>query len=203
LFIEEDAARALLAPCEGRISGVIDRAWSRFAAMPDRPHFNLKRAIATVVHQFMVNELRIEFAGDRDVYLIEEHETVRMLFARRLVVRLKKMDEHGVTRAAPTQAALGFILPHKPLMLPFAPEDVPPETPSIDMGYVLNELCTRIEQKLVAARYGDAVLWSYPFGAEAAAADAVLIPAPKPPASPASIITVPDDAAAKRKKSED
>ncbi len=67
------------------------------------------------------------------------------------------MDQRGYTRAQPTQATMAFtnVLP-----LPFADHELPTVHP-VDFGYVLNDLETRIETILVAARFGESVLWSY------------------------------------------
>lgn len=171
----------------------MDRAFARLMAMPERAAFDLKRTIRTVMHQLMMNELRREYKGVKNVRLMEEHETIRVLIDRRLVVRVKKMDARGVTRALKTQATLGFIDPDAPLCLPFAASEVPPTTPSVDMGYVPNDLETKIDYKLVAARNGGAVLWSYEFGkAAAATADVTLITTPPAaPTPPSTIISVP------------
>ncbi len=195
MLISEDDARRILAPHQPRLAGVIDRSWARLAANPDRASFNMKRTVATVMHNFMMNELRIEYPkSDRSVFLMEGFETIRMLIDRYLVVRVKKMDERGVTHAQETQASLSFITPDEPIILPhlpFAEEEVPTDMASVDMGYVLNDLGTRIDSKLVTARRGDAVAWSYSFDVEAPSADLSLTPAPTPPASPSTIISVP------------
>lgn len=115
----------------------------------------------------------------------------------RVMLRLKKMDENGVTRASPTQSALTFITPMA--TLPFAADDFP-DPCSVDCGYVLNDLGTRIDHVLVAARDGDSVLWSYAIDRAApASADFTVPHVPASPSSPATIITVPDVGADRKK----
>ena len=199
MFISEDEAREILAVHEPRISAVMDRAFARLANMADRASFDLKRTRRTVMHQFLMNELRREYKGDKDVHLMEEDETIRLLVKKKLVVRIKKMDRRGMTRAQVNATTLSFIMPDAPLELPFAASEVPPSTPSIDAGYVLNDLETKIDRKLVAARNNGAVVWSYEFGkAAAATADATLITPPKQPPAPANIISVPGPSTTKK-----
>lgn len=198
MFPSEELVRTILAAHEPRLAGIYERAWAKVTAMPERASFDLKRTVATVMHQMTMNELRAEYHGERGVHLMEEHETIRLLVDRRVAIRLKKMDERGYTRAAPTQATLAFTTPEKPL--PFSQEDLP-DLCSVDVGYVLNELGTRLEDILVAARDRDAVLWSYAIDRGApATATATLIPAPLAPTSPASIIRVPGAEADRKRK---
>ena len=200
MFPSETFVRSILAPHEPRIAGIYERAWAKVSAMPERASFDLKRTVATVMHQMTMNELRAEYHGESGVHLMEGHETIRLLVGRRVAIRLKKMDERGYTRAAPTQATLAFTTPALPL--PFSSEDFP-DLCAVDVGYVLNELGTRLEDILVAARDQDAVLWSYAIDRGApATAGATLFPAPVAPTSPASIIRV-TGADADRKRTRD
>lgn len=192
MHITEAAVRAILEPHEARIAGVIHRAWQATRAQMSTDPFEFKRTVATVMHDRMMRELRAEYFADRDVDLIQEHETIRLLIGRKLLVRVKKMDEAGATNAYPTQTAMSFVDPAKPVMLPFDPHQLP-ELHCVDMGYVLNQWGTAISYTLVAARMKDAVVWSYAFGRTAAMADATLIPAAPAPTSPVNIITVPAD----------
>lgn len=197
--ISEDDAREVIAPYEERIAAAIDRAWSSVAANPDRAAFNLKRTVATVMHQFMMNELRAEFGSERGVHLVEEYETIRIVLDQRLLVRVKKMDRRGVTVAHTSQALLGFIYPDVPkvVALPWAEKELCAELPCVDMGYVLNGLGTKITQKIVAARNGDAVVWSYAFGNVVAVPDAVITMVDAAQPSAADNVIVPDAAARK------
>ncbi len=192
----EDVVRQVLQPHEPRIAGIYDRAWKKVAAFPDRAAIDFKRTIATLMHQYTMNELRIEYAADRNVRLLDEHETIRMMVNRQVVVRLKKMDHRGYTRASPTQAALAFTTPDIPL--PFADCDLP-DLCSVDVGYVLNDLGTKIEHILAAARDQEAVLWSYEIERDTPSATANITMPASPAGSPATIIRVPG-AAGMRKK---
>jgi hypothetical protein len=144
-----------------------------------------------------MNEVRDIFADSHSVRLIEENETIRLLIERKLILRIKKMDQRGYTRALPTQATLALTTPNMPL--PFASEDLP-DICTADMGYVLNDLETRIDMILVAARHGDAVLWSYVADDDTSAAVTLptISPTPKPSTPPATIIKLPPKPAVKK-----
>lgn len=195
--IAEEDAQEIVGPYEVRIAAAIDRAWSRVQANPDRAAFNLKRTVATVMHQMMMNEIRNEFGSERGVHLVEEHETIRIVLDQKLLVRVKKMDKRGFTVAHHSQALLSFIYPDVPkvVTLPWDEEELREELPCVDMGYVLNDLGTRITQKIVAARDGDAVVWSYAFGDVIAMPDAVITPLVGDQPSAADNVIIPDDAA--------
>lgn len=187
MFPTEPFVRNILRPYEPTLCQALGRAWDRVASFPGRASFDFKRTVATLMHQMVMNEIRAEYADSRTVRLLEGHETIRLLIERQLVLRLKKMDRHGYTRAQPTQATLGFT---NEMPLPFAGDDIP-DVHTVDFGYVLNELETKIETILVAARYGESVLWSYPTdGREDAGVIAVISP-PSTPPSTASIIKLP------------
>lgn len=193
--ISEDETRAIInEDREERLSACIDRAWKRLMENPDRAAFNLKRTVATVMHNFMMNELRIEFGCEKGVHLIEEHETIRIMWDQKLLTRVKKMDKRGFTVAHESQALLGFIFPDVPKAvapLPWAEEELLEDLPCVDVGYVLNDLGTRITQKIIAARDGDAVDWSYSFGDAMPMPDAVIPPPAGDQPSAAGNITVP------------
>lgn len=187
MYPTEPYVRSVLGPQEPRLCAMFERSWQTVASLPGRSQLDYKRTVATLMHQFMMNEVRAEF-GDGNVRLMESNETIRLLVGRTLVVRLKKMDRRGFARAIPTQATLGLINGLDASL--FGASDLPPIF-NIDMGYVLNELETRIEDILVAARFGDAVIWSYEADRGATATAGEIAPAPIVPLSPARVIKLP------------
>lgn len=197
MYPTEPFVRSVLGPYEPTLCRAIHTAWTKVSGLPERATYDFKRTVATITHQLVMNELRRLFAASRSVHLMEGNETIRLLIERKLVLRIKKMDKRGYTRASPTQATFALTTPNMPL--PFASEDLP-DVCTADMGYVLNDLETRIDAVLVAARHGDAVLWSYPADDDAGTAvipTAVISPAPKP-SQPATIIKLPVKPAAKK-----
>lgn len=188
MYPAEPYVRSLLGPHEQRLCEMFECAWRAVSAFPCRSQLDFKRTVATLMHQFMMNEVRAEFGDGHDVRRIEDHETIRLLVGRSLLVRLKKMDKRGFARAVPTQATLTLTNAiDAPL---FDASEVPPIF-NVDMGYVLNELETRIDHILVAARFGEAVIWSYEADRGAVAAAGVIAPAPVAPLSPARVIKLP------------
>lgn len=189
MYPTEPCVRTALGPYEARICRMYDRAWGKVSSLPCRSQLDYKRAVATLMHQFMMNEVRAEFSADEgDVRLMEGHETIRLLVARTLVVRLKKMDGRGLARAISTQATL--MLTNVVERQLFDSAEVPPIF-HVDMGYVLNHLETRIEHILVVARSGDSVIWSYEADRGADEVAAVITPPPAAPLSPKRVIKLP------------
>lgn len=188
MYPTEPYVRSVLGPHEPPLCSMFERAWQTVASLPGRSQLDYKRTVATLMHQFMMNEVRDGFGDSDDIRLMENHETIRLLVGRTLVVRLKKMDGRGVSRAIPTQATLTLT---NALDAPlFDGSEVPPIF-YVDMGYVLNELETKIDDILVAARFGEAVIWSYEADRGATAAAGVITPAPIVPLSPGRVIKLP------------
>ena len=189
MFPTESYVRSVLDPFEPLLSKMFEDAWKAVASLPNRSDLSFKRSVATLVHQFMMNDVRRQFSAHDDVRLIEAHETIRLLIGRTLHVRLKKMDRNGFSRAFPTQTALALTnTPDTPQL--FDSSDMP-DIFNVDMGYVLNELETRIDHILVAARFGEAVLWSYEANRGAATPTGTITPPPALPLSPGRVIKLP------------
>ena len=188
MYPTEPYVRSILGAHEARLSGMFEQSWQAVASFPGRSQLGYKRTVATLMHQFMMNAVRSEFSDAADVRPMESHETIRLLIGRTLVARLKKMDGRGYARAIPTQTTLTLTNALDAPM--FDASEVPPIF-HVDMGYVLNDLETRIEHILVAARFGESIIWSYEADRGAAAAAAVIAPAPVAPLSPARVIKLP------------
>lgn len=179
MYPTEPFVRRVLGPYERELSSIFHDAWDRLQRNPDRSSFDLKRTVAVNMHQNVMNAVRAIYSDSDSVKLLEEHETIRLLIERQLIVRLKKMDQRGYARAHPSQALLALtnVSP-----LPFSHTDFP-DIYAVDFGWVPNDLETRIESILVAARFGDAVIWSYLANSEAD--EAPIVGTIVPPAGPA------------------
>lgn len=188
MYPTEPYVRSVLGPQEPCLCGMFERSWQTVASLPGRSQMDYKRTVATLMHQFMMNEVRAEFGEGGEVRRMESHETIRLLVGRTLVVRLKKMDRRGFARAIPTQTTLALT---NALDSSLFDTSEMPTIFNVDMGYVLNELETRIEDILVAARYGDAVIWSYEADRGATAIAGEIAPAPIVPLSPSRVIKLP------------
>lgn len=195
MFPTESYVRAVLGPIEPVLCDLINTAWDDITRSPIRAELDYKRAIATLMHQFLMNRVRQRFVGAPDVHLMADHETIRLLVNRTLRVRLKKMDKRGRTRAAPTQMTMELTNADEGRLFGLAEM---PEVYNVDMGYVLNDLETRVDHILVAARQGEAVLWSYEADRGAAEVAGVIAPAPETPMSPGRVIKLPMDRKVRR-----
>ncbi|MER9618874.1 hypothetical protein [Mesorhizobium sp. M0207] len=180
MFPTEPFIRHVIGSYEPELCTIIRAAWDKLSRNPDRGSFDLKRTIAVNMHQNVMNAVRSAYADASEVRLLEGYETIRLLLKKQVVVRLKKMDRRGYTRAQPTQATLAFT---NVCSLPYAHDEFP-EIHTVDFGYVLNELETKIDTILVAARFGESVIWSYVANDDAE--DAPVVGTISPPLAPAS-----------------
>lgn len=195
MFPTEPYVRAVLGPIEPALCSLIDAAWDELRRSPIRAELDFKRATATLMHQLLMNRVRQRFVSQPDVHLMADHETIRLLVNRTLRVRLKKMDKRGRTRAAPTQMTLELTNADEARLFGLA--DLP-AIYNVDMGYVLNDLETRVDSILVAARHGEAVLWSYEADRGSALIAGIVTPAPESPMSPGRVIKLPKDRKVRR-----
>lgn len=188
MFPTEPYVRAVLGPYENQLCEIIRKAWNRVTAMPERSGFDFKRTVATLMHQMLMNEVRASLILEPNVHAIEAHETIRLLLQKTILLRLKKMDRRGYASAIQTQACLA--LTNVSGRLPFQSHEVP-EVFTIDMGYVLNDLSTKIDHILVAARFGESVIWSYQPDESGLVAVASISPSLKTIGSSANVVKLP------------
>jgi hypothetical protein len=179
---------AVLRPHEQVLVDLMFAGWKGWWNNSDRPILDFKRARACIIHNHIIREAKKRFGEGSGVHVIEGQETAYFLFDRRLVVRLKKGDAHGLSSNYPTQTALALVDPTAfPSELPYGLPDVQ----RVDVVYVLNELETRITDVLVVARNGSKVLWQYGIYPRAVEAATDLPVRPSVPASPEDVLSIP------------
>ena len=165
-----DQARVetLLAPHHQTLVGVVNRAWARWLANPERAVL-YRRARAVLVHNYAMLEAMPGLPG---IKTIEKpaHETAFFLVADELVFRFKKGDQKGLSSNIGTQAALDYNDPNECLSLFVFPNLI-----RVDVVYALNELETKISDVLVVARDNERVAWSFSILAR----DAAVVEPPK------------------------
>ena len=125
---------------------------------------------------------------EHGVHAIEAHETIRLPLKKTILLWLKKMDSCGYASAIQTQTCLA--LTKVSGRLPFQSHEVP-EVFAIDMGYALNDLSTKIDHILVAARFGESVIWSYQPDESGLVAVASISPSLKTIGSSANVVKLP------------
>ena len=152
---DEQAVRAVLTKYEPVLFAATHGGWDDWRALGlgGRLLFQA-RSRACVVYDFIVQRAMAALAEDPAVRVLRRDETVKFVFHDTVALRFKKANEKGLGSNIRTQATLGFV--EQQLELP----DVP-NVHKVEVVYVLNDLQTRVEQVLVAARDGDVCLWNY------------------------------------------
>jgi hypothetical protein len=180
---DKDEVRRMLTPHHPVITQSLLGAWNSVKAMKGGPMPLYRRVRAGLVHNFAMNEV-IPVLEGQGVHVIEKHETAFFLVGDRLLFRIKKGDERGLSSNAASQASLAFVDLEQPLSL-FT--DLP-DVWRVDITYILNPLDTLIKEIAVVARDGDKIIWSDTFYPTAAEGDGpiplpVTPPTPQPPDS--------------------
>lgn len=148
-------AEAVLAPYHERLARVVHTAWERWTTAPDAA-FD-RRARAAAVWCYMKSEAQLLFEDDPAVKTIEGNNTFLLIVADRLVVRFKKMDEHGASRNVETNLQCSF----RDELGEIKMEGIPARLPRVEVGYVLNRLEDGIREVRVSAPRRRGTAWSY------------------------------------------
>lgn len=169
----EDDVKPVLEPYAGIIVTIMRRAWEDWLESGYALTWEFARARANFISAQMASYAREAFEDEPGIYIVEKDETLKFLADDRVLFRLKKGDEAGLTANIPTQQVLAYH-DHDQNMFGM------PEVQRVDVVYILNTLETDIHEILVVARDGKHLAWTYSLldGAEGVAA------LPLPEASP-------------------
>lgn len=171
--------QATLSPYHGHIKQVIADGydeWQRvstFRAMNGYSPVLYSRTIANYVFDAIARNAQATFGRDRTVRIREEAQTIKFIFAGKVIVRFKKGDDDHLSKNILTQAVLDYLDPQQTL------PGFPPEAAKVEIVWSANDIGTAIEEILVVARDGDTVLWSYRVDDDAGeAGDSNVLPFP-------------------------
>lgn len=175
----EDAVREHLEPYHGRLWSVINRAHEEQVALK-RARAELgfapvlyARTNANSMFDAVARYATAEFAGDADVRVLHETQTVKFAFGDVVLLRFKKGDQDHLGQNLPTQRVLDFVS----MQNSFA--GFPPSATKIEILYATKEVEERLDSVIVAARDGDNLLWYYSIDSVQADREAV-VPFPQP-----------------------
>lgn len=172
-MIELDEAREILTPLrEAKLYRSFHQAWDDVQADISR-YPRWPRTRAGMVFERLAVRLQENFKDDAGVYFAFAHETVKLTFDNKLLVRCKKADGQGLGHNIPTFAN-DLFCDQEPF-LGFEPMG------KIEVVYVLNAYGTAIKRIVVQARDGDVRLWSYDIDDAAMPSTVAPFPAPTTP----------------------
>ena len=100
--------RTVLEPYEATIIDIIRQAWRDWIDSGFGAVWEFKRNRANFVWAQMAHYAREVFGGEPDVHIVEKDETLKFLVDDRVLFRLKKGDEVGLTANIPTQQVLAY-----------------------------------------------------------------------------------------------
>jgi hypothetical protein len=191
MSVSEEFVRSKLAPYEGRIRAVIDRAWQQFLEIPCRHKFLFPRTRANIVFDLIAGEIFDEFDVDPSVHITRKNETVKFLVRDRgedeVLCRIKKANGSGLGSNIRTQEVMDFICqePGIPGLLG--------DLHKIEICYFEDPTGAEIASVHVTARDNDVKLWSYEIEREepGAAGGIVRFPTMPPDAPPPEVTLKP------------
>jgi hypothetical protein len=171
---DQDAVRAILADFHQRLRTVVDGAWEEWLAIEWRGKLVYPaRARATLVFDFIARRAQEEFAGDANIAVLAQKQTVKFMFKDQVVLRFKKGNAKGIGSNVVTQAVLDFIDPQG--VIP----GLIPEIMKVEVCWSPGDLGIDLDGVNVVARDRRKMIWAYPL--DSAAADGVVVPLPVSP----------------------
>lgn len=97
VLLTEDETREVMAPYEERLGSVLSRAFDRWQSIPPEHTFPMSaRSRASLIHDLIVDEAGIEFAGEDHVTVSHKRGTVVLVFAGKVAVRFKKVSGNAL-----------------------------------------------------------------------------------------------------------
>ncbi|WP_147298445.1 hypothetical protein [Cupriavidus taiwanensis] len=149
--IDEQEARALVAPHLVKFDSIYRRAWESWLKNPVAARMQDKRVRANVIWNDAVAEAKVMFDGDGEVRFDEKGQWKGLLVGNRLFVRLKKGTAALLSRNVKTKANEAFHDQNRDLFGGIA---------RCELLYVLSEDETELERVVVVQRHKKAVVWS-------------------------------------------
>jgi len=167
--------RPVLESFELRLRKVLEEAWQDWLTLIPKDARDIMDATtrANIMFSFIRKRALAEFLGDPDVKPLANGRSVKFLFHRKVLVRLKKANrKSGLGSNIPTQATLEFI--NHP-QFPLLPDT---EVYHVDVLYKEDTLATRVESVLATCRLGVQKIWDYELQRPAAESGGLVIPMP-------------------------
>ncbi|MGC8519591.1 MAG: hypothetical protein ACP5P4_13890 [Steroidobacteraceae bacterium] len=175
---EIEDVRSVLESFELRLRKVLEDAWNEdwLKLIPKKARDMMDATTrANNMFSFVRQRAVAEFLNDPDVRLLVSGRSLKFLFRRKVLVRLKKANrKSGLGSNITTQATLEFI--NHPQT------DLFPETEvyHVDVLYKEDTLATRIEAVIATCRLGFQKVWDYELQKPAAESGGLVISMPPP-----------------------
>ena len=146
------------------IQKIIPNAWRKI----HQSGLNFKpRGRANIMWDEITQNAKNEWAASKDIKIVTGPQTTHYWIDDRVVFRFKKCDRNGYTSNIPTQNVLDF---HNP-EIEFSQKII-----RLEVGYVLNQDETEIQDILVIHRYNNTVNFAFSILSSGHGSAAVILP---------------------------
>jgi hypothetical protein len=143
-------AEELLKPFAGQLVDVVKDAWKDWLENPIAPNMQHKRVRADIVWNQMITHAKARLDLQEGILVKPMKPWHGVLIADRLFIRMKKADEHLLSRNYPTRSALSYVDQSQDLFEGIA---------RAELVYKLDESETEIERIAVVQRHLKSVVW--------------------------------------------
>lgn len=179
----QSEVREALGVVEVQVMEILERCWRRYAEMLFSPYrVDSPRTRANILWDWFTGEAKLKLAAIPGVRVELQPNTVWYFVDEMFLLRFKKLTHDGFTSNYPTQAALAYHDQQEDL------EGIPPVW-RLDVGYILDQTETAIDDVRVVLRNGNRVEWQYSLFDEPSANVVSLTGSPSKP-SPKTVFTI-------------
>jgi len=111
-----------------------------------------KRSRCSLLHNIAYEKIKQELAGHPDIRIIEKYESIQIVFSKKLVGRIKKLNKDNFSSNIPTNRNNSII----GQQLSFFPDE---ELTYIDLGYKIDPTWTEYDNLVVVCRLNNNIKW--------------------------------------------
>ncbi len=114
------------------------------------------RGKSSWLHSIISSKIEQYFKENCEIKLIQSYESIQLVFEKKLVGRVKKLNKNNLSRNAPS-IRNSNILTHQLSIFPNT------NLTFIDLGYRVNETWTAYDTLIVVCRINTSIVWVIPF----------------------------------------
>ena len=115
-----------------------------------------KRGKTSTLHSICVSKIKLHYEGNPDIIIKEKYESIQIVFDKKIVGRVKKIDNKNLSKNA-TSKRNNNILSQQLSIFPEA------DLTFVDFGYIIDPTWTDYDNLIVVCRINDTIAWQIPF----------------------------------------
>jgi hypothetical protein len=111
-----------------------------------------KRSRCSLLHNIAYEKIKQALSGHPDIRIIEKYESIQIIFSKKLIGRIKKLNKNNFSANNPTNRNNNIISQQLSLF----PDS---ELTHIDLGYKIDPTWVQYDNLVVVCRLNDSIKW--------------------------------------------